>query len=250
MPLQKTHFDESSHQAAEKTLQAAIHAWNHPARSGGNAPRAFVTVSREPGAGGVTFSHRLAARLNAEDGADWSAWDRELVEKVSAEEGIEKHVIEMITQRPHNWLDELAQSFATSEHSHVIDELRAYKRVAMSIRALASAGHAILVGQGGVFITSGMRGGVHVRLVAPLQHRIKSWSGQFNVSQRQAAEQIVRADHNRNVFFSRYWPGKSLGPEAFTMTLNSGDLSVDELVECVLPAVLSRQSVAHAAAHA
>ena len=43
--------------------------------------RVFVTVSRQPGAGAISFSHRLAERLNQDGQGDWSAWDRELVEK-------------------------------------------------------------------------------------------------------------------------------------------------------------------------
>jgi hypothetical protein len=73
-------------ETAEKALRAAIHAWSHPGRVMDAPVREFVTVSRQPGAGAISFSHRLAARLNRGGGSDWSAWDRELVGKLIAPE--------------------------------------------------------------------------------------------------------------------------------------------------------------------
>jgi len=228
---------------AEKILKAAIHSWNNPIEPNAAARRAsaFVTVSRQPGA--ISFSHRLADRLNQEGQGDWSAWDRELVERVSAEQGIAKDIIEMIPDRPHNWLDDLLHGFAHSQSPPDVLEIRAYKRVAMTIRALAAAGHAIIVGRGGTFITQAMPGAIHLRLIAPLEYRIKSTAEREGVSLRQAAERIEGLDQRRTEFYRRYWPGKTIAPETFTMTLNSAELSLDELVECVLPVIRLREPI-------
>jgi len=226
---------------AEKVLKAAIHSWTHPLERKPTCPRAFVTVSRQPGAGAISFSHRLAQLLNEEGEADWSAWDRELVEKVSAEHGIAKDLIEMIPNRHHNWLDELLQGLSASKYPPDVAELRAYKRVIMTIRALATAGHAIIVGLGGTFVTDRMPGAIHLRLVAPLEHRIKSMAERDSIPLHEAAARVTDIDRSRSDFYRRYWPSKTIEPQTFTMTLNSAELSVDELVECVLPVIRSRE---------
>jgi Cytidylate kinase-like family len=243
MVAQLTTPDKSDLQAAQNVLKAAIYDWNNPfgAYSKSVIP-AFVTVSRQPYAGGISFSHHLAARLNEmESGNQWSAWDHELIEKVSASEGIEEHIIEMITQRPHTWLDDLLEGFSNTPEATRTSEFRVYKRVAMAIRALAAAGHAIIVGQGGVFVTSRMQAGIHLRLVAPLEFRMKSMADQLHLPLYEAAERIEEAEHNRETFLKRYWPGKSIGPESFTMTLNAGEMSVEDMVECVVPIILRRE---------
>ena len=102
---------------------------------GGAAERVFITVSRQPGAGAISFSHRLAERLNQDGQGDWSAWDRELVKKVSAEHGIAEEIIEMIPNRHHNWLDDVLQGFAASPNPPDVVEIRAYMQVATVIRA-------------------------------------------------------------------------------------------------------------------
>ena len=241
------HFPHAAVTAGQYSM--AHEAEHKPAPKPESLPPVFVTVSREPGAGGITFSHRLAERLNALTGGRevapggppaWSAWDRELVEKVSQETGITRSVIEKIEERPHSWLDDFFQGFSQSGESLPAAEMQAYKRIAVTVRALATAGHAILVGQGAAFVTKGMAGGVHVRLVATLEQRIKLMSTTYNLPPNKAAARIREIEHNRTAFFHRFWPGKVLTPEMFTMTLNSGEMSLDELVECVLPIIRSR----------
>lgn len=229
---------------AEKILRAAIHSWNHQnnGKTADQGAPVFITVSRQPGAGAITFSHRLAERLSRESRHHWSAWDRELVEKVSAEHGIAKEIIEAIPNRHHSWLDDLLQSLTVSESPSDLMEIRAYQRVAMSIRALAAAGHAVIVGRGGNFITRQMPGAIHLRLVAPPEYRIKYTAERDNIPIHEAAERIVEIDRNRAEFYHRYWRGKVLAPETFTMTLNSGELSMDELIECVIPLIRMREA--------
>lgn len=239
-----SHFSASQLEPAEKILKGAIHSWNHPGdeRSTEQQARVFITVSRQPGAGAISFSHRLAERLNQDDQKDWSAWDRELVDKVSAETGIARELIEMIPNRRHNWLDDLLQGFSVNQTPQDVMEFRAYKRVVMTIRALAAAGHAIIVGQGGAFITEGMPASIHLRLVAPLEYRIRCTAEFEKLSLHEATARIAEIDQRRSEFFRRYWPNKINAPETFTITLNSGVLSVDEMVECVLPVIRIRQA--------
>ncbi len=242
MSTRLIHSGTSQFAAAEKTLNAALRSWTHPAEPKARKTRTFVTVSRQPGAGAVSFSHQLAKRLNEEGQGDWSAWDRELVEKVSDEHHIAKEVIEKIPDRHRNWLDELVQGFSVSQCPSDVAELRAYKRVVLTIRALATAGHAIIVGQGGTFVTEQMPGAIHLRLVAPLEHRIKSTAARDMIPLHEAAARIIEIDRRRSDFYRRFWPGKEIVPEAFTAMLNSAELSLDELVECVLPLIRSREA--------
>lgn len=225
-------------------LKAAIYLWNHPDREehAGHPNPLFVTVSRQPGTGADSFAHRLAQRLNEVGGPHWTAWDRELLEKVSAEQGISKEILKIIDERPHSWMDSLLQDLAIEDDTPEAIEVRARKHIMMAVRALAAAGHAIIVGQGGVFVTEGMPGGIHVRLVAPLDHRIKYIAERDKISADTAAKHIANTEHNRAWFYRRYWPSRSMAPETFMVTLNSAELSVDEQVECVLALIRKRES--------
>jgi cytidylate kinase len=221
-------------------LKAAIYLSNHPQRADRTDHPLFVTVSRQPGTGADVFSHQLAQRLNEQEGANWSAWDRELIEKVAKEQGITTDILEMIEKRPHSWIDSLLQNLSGNNDTPDDAELRVYQQMMMAIRALAGAGHAIIVGQGGVFVTQGMEGGIHVRLVAPLEHRIKYIAERDQISLGKAAEHIANTERNRARFYRNYWPQKSLEPETFAMTLNSAELSTHEQVQLALAIIRKR----------
>jgi cytidylate kinase len=226
--------------SAVKVLKGALESWSFPGPAGiARSEKVFVTVSRQPGAGGIPLAHRLAERLNElhPHARPWSAWDRELIEKVAADDGVARQIVARIEDQPHTWLEELLESFSSSDAAMQNAEFRVYRHVAAAIGALAHSGHVVIVGQGARFVTAKMGGGIHVRLVAPLEFRIKTTAHAKDLSQEKAAEVIEQLDRNRARFFQKYWPGRSTAPEQFTLTLNSGELSVDDMVDCMIPII-------------
>jgi cytidylate kinase len=247
MPAQFPFLHLSNFHAADGALRVTLHTLNNPEhrRAAEKRARAFITISRQPGSGGVPLAQRLAERLNTPAPGDWTAWDQELVEKISAEYHLDKRAVETINQRPHNWLDDLVSSVAQQPGP---SDIRVYKDVARTIRALALGGHAIIVGRGAQFITSGMPGGIHLRLIAPLEFRIKTTMEAFGMSHGEAAKQLADIERNRESFYRRFWPGKTLEAQSFSMTLNSAQLSLEEMVQSVLPIIHLRDSAGEAAA--
>ncbi len=244
MSAEDDYTPSSKIERAEAILKAAIESWNlldRESRTSHAAPL-FLTVSKQPGVDAGSFSHRLAQRLTEVTGANWFAWDRELIEKVSVEHGIAKDVLERIEERPLSWIDRLLQDFSFSDDTPEAIGLRADKYVMVTIRALAMAGHAIIVGRGGVFVTEGMPGGIHLALVAPLEDRIKYIAGRDKLSGQKAAEYITEIEHNRAMLYRQYWPKKRIAPETFALTLNCARLSADEMEECVLAIIRKRES--------
>lgn len=241
MANHSSHLPGSRLEPAERILKAALHHWG---RSETDVPAPvsaanFITISRQPGCGADPFSHRLAERLSQMDG-HWSAWDNELLEKVSQEHGIAANILELIERR-HTWLENVLQSLSITSAPDV-QEVKAYKQVVVTVRALAEAGRAIIVSEGGAFITENLSGGVHVRLIAPLQHRIQYFAATRNLPVYKAAQQIVDMQQRRSGFYHQYWSGKTLSPEEFTITLNTAQTSLDEMVECIAILVHTRHS--------
>ena len=145
-------------------------------REARKGPIPFITISRQAGAGGRTFARALADRLNEADPEQrpWSVWDRELVEKVAREEQIPVTLVEELevgVSHRRAFQDFLASLSAKNDED--LDEFQVYRRVAHTVRGLARAGRAIIVGRGGVYATVDLPTGVHVRLVAPLQDRVR-----------------------------------------------------------------------------
>lgn len=191
-------------------------------------PVSFITISRQVGAGGRTLGRQLVNQLNLIDIGDapWALWDRELVERVAVEERVPQSVIDDLEERrAGNWLNELFAGISMREDPEARDRIELYRRMAAIIRAIARVGRAVLVGRGGVFVTEDIPGGVHVRLVAPLEHRVEQFARERALSRERARAEVHRIEREREAFYHRFFPGKPIVPEQFTITLNTAGIS-------------------------
>jgi hypothetical protein len=226
--------------AAIKTIGVAPgHAQAHP----GTAVQPFVTISRQAGAGGVTLANRLVEHLNRVDPGElpWTAWDKELVQKVAEEHHISQALVETMEDHGQSWLQEFLGGLRIGESAESASELRVFWKTATAIRAIAQVGRCVIVGRGASFITARMPGGVRIRLVAPLAFRIRNYASIFGVSPAEAEVRVKELDHNRDAFYRRHWPGQTLCPENFTATFNAATIGEVELVNAV--AAMIRKSI-------
>lgn len=203
-------------------------------------PARYVTISRQAGAGGKSLGDELVKAINRlkPEAELWCAWDNELVNKVAGEHHIGRKFIEALEDADHRWINEFVASLSPADDP---SEFKVFRRVAMTIRALAGAGRAVIVGRGGVFITAGLPGGIHVRLVAPIDFRVGRMAERLHGSLEDAAVKVREIDRNRSAFYHRYWPSKNVTPETFTLTFNTEELTEPQMVACLLPIVLCEQ---------
>jgi cytidylate kinase len=233
-----------------RPIYAAIRSVPIPTKGSDQGPpqhpaEPFITISRQCGAGAWTLAQQLVPALNALDpaGRPWTCWDRELVSKVATDYHIPQHMIEALGEANYSWLADMLGSLSYADSPAQAEEARIYARVANTIRTLAQSGRVIIVGRGGVFITRRMPGGLHVRLVAPFEQRVAFMARQLNLSERAATRHVREADHAREAFYRRHWPGESLAPETFDMVLNTAQLDTDALIQVIVAVVRARLPV-------
>ena len=227
-----------------RPILAAIRSVPVPHHATGEEPPPpivpFVTLSREPGAGAWTSAQPLTDALNAADPGErpWTWWDRELVEKVAADHHIAQPLVDSLGESHHSWLMDLLSGLSVSDRPDaVVDEAMVFSKVASTIRALATAGRVVLVGRGAVFVTRQLPGGVHVRLVAPLETRIQRMAAHLNLSREQAAAKVREMTRTRDELYRRYWPHEPLRPDLFTATLNTAALSPEAVTRVIVELV-------------
>jgi len=195
----------------------------------------FFTISREAGAGGEALAQRLCERLNVLDSGavPWTAFDRALVDRVVAEHDVAAELVESIGDGGRSWLEEMFEGMSVRPRMKPSD-VAVYRKVAQTVLALAEAGRVVLVGRGSAFITQQRTGGVHVRLVAPLAHRIEytQWARQLTHSE--AVDFIRRTERRRAMFYQHFWPQQDLSVDAFTVTFNTAHAGLDAMVDALV----------------
>ena len=207
------------------------------AAEGGKPPRPepFVTLSREAGAGARPLAQKLVDSLNASLGPDerpWTVWDRAMVSQVADDKHTAGELIDSLEEVSHSWLQDFLTSLAYNDKD-AADEGQRYYRMAATIRALAQAGRVVILGAGGVFVTRRMARGIHVRLVAPLDYRIRNLAASLNLPEKAAAARVKELEYNRQVFFRRYFPSESLGSENFAVTFNVAMLDSATIIDAL-----------------
>ena len=195
----------------------------------------FFTISRQAGAGGETLAQRLCERLNVLDPGErsWTPFDRALVGKVAADHHIAEELVESIGDGGRGWLEEMFENM-TMRPMMRPSELKVYRMVAETVLALAGAGRVVLVGLGSAFITQQRTGGVHVRLVAPLSHRIETTAWARQLTRREALDYIRRTERRREAFFRRFWPDHGLSAESFCATFNTASTTPEQQVDALV----------------
>ena len=175
-----------SHAWAEANLQARItahvHAWDKARQAGqplaaGTFP--FVTLSRAFGCEALPLALRLSEVLNerCRPFFTWVAYDQQLLDKVAREMNLQRGVVEAIDGRRRSEMAEIFDAIL----SRPVDDSLMFRKLAEVIRSLAIHGHAILVGRGSHLITQDLKTGLHVRLDAPREWRIRHEIGRAHV---------------------------------------------------------------------
>ena len=230
---------------ATEAVLAALRATGHdrpPATAGVAAPpKPFVTISRQAGVGGRSLALMLVERLNAVDPGPlpWTLWDNEIVQRVVAEQHLPEERVRALEEHAPTWFEECLAGLALAGPRDAPEELVIYHRVAAVIRSLAELGRVVILGRGGAFITEDLKGGVHLRLVAPLEHRVARLAEVSGMRREAAAEKIRETDERRTAFYHRHWPKRRLAPEEFTATYNTAAASPRRLIHSALPLVLA-----------
>ena len=225
-----------------RQLVGSLRSGTQKASSGDNSRcRPFVTISRQAGAGG-RFGTLLAERLNRtehslgkleQSSIQWHCMDRELVERIASDHHLSADLINGLEQSSHSFVAEFVKGLSLRDGGPPSD-LAVVRRAAETVRALAQAGHVILVGLGGVFMTHNMPGGIHVRLIAPLEFRVKNVALARGLSLTEARQKVKSLDDERIGYFRTFWPNKTLSDELFHITLNSSVIDEAQMADCVL----------------
>lgn len=199
--------------------------------------RPFLTISREAGAGGHTVAQRVAEILNEQTGkAPWTVFDKELVDIVIEKHNLPKNLSKYMTEAGVNAFSEFVAELV-GLHPASDKFIRATNE---TILALAKMGNAIIIGRGANYVSRKLPGGFHVRLVASREARLRRMREYFELSEREAAEELKRTDADREDYV-RDAVGKDVSDVlGYDCVVNTTYLSYEEAARMIAGAIQSR----------
>jgi cytidylate kinase len=183
-------------------------------KAGAEAGRApggsrVLTLSRELGAGESGFATTLGPRLGLR------VYDRELLEQEATRLGVTEAELEKIDEHPASIFQRFRPGSLHQRYFEALGQL---------MKELAARGNVLLVGRGGNLFLRDEPAAFHVRLVAPMEVRLRRVMEHRWVREKPARQLIAQSDGERRSFSENYFGADWASPLEYHLTVNSGRL--------------------------
>lgn len=201
--------------------------------------RPFVTISRQAGAGGRTLAYALAAALERESEPLWRGWqifDQELCLRLAEDEELNVSLESLLREEYRSPMgDALAQLLAGASPQETV-----LRRLFKLMRALACSGKAILIGRAGCLVTKGLPSGVHVRLVASAEWRVRRLGRHLGVPLGEARRLAGEEDESRASLFRARFRRDIEDPLLYDAVFDAERVPFDEEAAAVVALLKAR----------
>jgi len=186
-----------------------------------------ITVSREPGSGGKLIAKGIAEKLG------FDLFHQEVIHEMAESAQAKTMLLETLDEKGLSVLDDLVSAIVYERHLWPDEYLKHLMKV---VGTIGKHGRAVVVGRGANFILS--KGKIfRVRIIAPLDLRIKNVIREHGTSEDETKKRILRTESNRRAFIRKYFNANITDPKNYDFILNTGTLSIDAAVNSVVGAM-------------
>jgi cytidylate kinase len=188
-----------------------------------------ITVSMEPGSGGSVMAQKISERLN------FSYFHRDIVEEISKSAQIRSTVVNTLEKERLSGVKDFISSLVEEQYIHPDTYLKHLLEV---ISTIGKHGRAVIVGRGANFILPA-EDIFSVRVIAPLDIRIRNIALEYRVTSEEAKRRIIRRESRRKAFIRQSFHADITDPIHYNMTVNTGKIGIAAAVEAVIAAVMA-----------
>jgi len=217
---------------------------------------AVITMSRQVGSGWEEVAERVAQELRLR------MFDKTLMMRVAAEVGIHESEIVDYSEEEYqarNFFDRLFGRQRTIAavttrtrgtrgteqiSTQVLDEARAIDLIRATMRAAYDRGNVLIIGRGGQAILENKPDVLHVRVVAPLEERVRRLQEQENLTVPQARRLAMERDRITAEYLRTFHNVDVDDPTLYHLVVNTGKLGIDGAMELIVAAARGLEGAA------
>lgn len=201
-------------------------------------PGPVITISREVGCNGVKLAHKMARRLNNNNlHQNWKVLSKEVFFQSARELDLDPEKVQRIfKQSDRSTFNEILNAFSNRKYK---SDKKIIKTVNEVIRTFSLEGFCIIVGRGGHIIAHDIKNALHLRMVAPLEYRIKTIMGNNHLNREEAIDFIKKVENERASF------RKSIGhiedeDDMFDMCINRASFDDEKTIDIIETAIAKK----------
>jgi cytidylate kinase len=182
-----------------------------------------VTISREPGSGGNILAKRLSEQLG------FDLFYQEFIHNMAESAQVSVRLLETLDEKGVSVLEEWISSLVDKRHLWPDRYLQHLMKI---IGTIGKHGRAVIVGRGANFVLPYDKR-LSIRVIAPLETRLKNVSQAYDVSVEDAKPRILKTESDRKAFVKKYFNDDITNPLNYDLIINTGTLSIDDAANAV-----------------
>jgi CMP/dCMP kinase len=190
-----------------------------------------VTISREYGSGGGEIAARLARRLG------WTLVNHQVIAQRARELGTSDFVLQAHDKETGGIFERILQwPYPVSS----ADKQACFATLCRVVKAAADDGHAVIVGRGGQVLHAARRDVLHIRVVAPLEHRVAYVGRREGLDWDAATTRTHEKDRARTRYMRAQFHCEHDDPHLYDLVINTAVLDLDSAVEQIRLALVHK----------
>lgn len=198
---------------------------------GKEIPGPLITISREVGCNGVKLANKIAENLNRKhDGHGWKVLSKQIFFESARELNMDPEQVKRYFKYFDSYtFNDILNAFGTRKFK---SEKKVIKTVNEVIRSFAEQGYCIIVGRAAHIIAHDIKNSLHLRLVAPLEYRIKTIMSNNCLNREEAFEFIEKVEKERKAFRKAIMK-EVIEENYFDLCINRASFPDNETIELI-----------------
>ena len=185
-----------------------------------------VTLSMEPGSGGCYIAEKVAERLG------FGFFHRDIVQGIAKSAHSSETLINTLERERLSGVEDFISSVIREKYLYP----GTYQRHLMKVvSAIAQHSKAVIVGRGANFILPPEKR-LSVRVIAPLDDRIRNICRQFKVKEDKARRRVMKREAARRAFVRQTFHVDISDPAHYDMVLNTAKMDIDTAAAAIVGA--------------
>ena len=198
-----------------------------------------LTISRQTGAGAAMVGEKfteIVSSMQTDCNCEWAYFDKNLIEKVLANYNLPDFFSNLKIEDKYSGVESFFKDFMWPNES----KWSLARKTSKTILKLANVGNVVIVGRGANIITAKLKNVFHVRLVAPLEHRIRHIQEYFGMSAKEAGEYIIREEAARKKYLKSYFFRNIDDPLQYHLILNTQLLGYEGAADLIARSIVKK----------
>ena len=191
-----------------------------------------ITISREPGSGGSEIARKLAKDLSMD------LMGSQIIQHVAESARMSRKVIESLDEKEVTMRDTLLNTLFKDRHLWPDEYLQHLTKV---IGTIGRYGNAIIVGRGANYILPQSET-FRVRIIAPMEYRIKYVMEDRKYERAQAEQYVVKTENDRKAFVRKYFNVDVADFKQYDIVINTGSVTIEGGAEAIKVAFKMRKT--------